>query len=361
MVDELKPRSRRSRIGRLALLSLGPLALVLVGAYWYVVSGRYVTTENAYLKSDKIAVTADVTGQVAEVAVAENDIVEIGQLLFRIDEERFRIAVERREAELQTARQEVEALRALHRQKQSEQESAREEIAFYQAEFKRAESLKKQGHVSSSNHEKSRRDLMMARHRVEAIGQDIRGVLARLAGNPEGPVDAHPKVKEALAEWHQARLDLQRARVTASARAVVSNIELQVGEYVEAGDPVFSLVDVERVWIEANLKETELTHVREGQEAWVKVDAYPEHDWQARVASIAPATGAEFSLLPPQNASGNWVKVVQRVPVRLEIVRGPGDPPLRAGMSVEVEIDTKVERALPAPIGSALAWIRGGR
>ncbi|MCG8596531.1 MAG: HlyD family secretion protein [Kiloniellales bacterium] len=362
MADEAEiRRGLGARLGRLTLLSVGPLLLIAGGVYYFAVSGRYVSTENAYLKSDKIAISTDVSGLVAQVAVIENDVVAPGQLLFRIDEERFQIALDRREAELQAARQEVESLRALHRQKLAELESAQEEIAYFESEFERAESLKKQGHVSSANHDKSRRDLMMARHQVEAIRQEIYGVLASLGGESDGPIEDHPMVMEALTEWDRAQLDLLRTRVIAPTESIVSNIDLQKGEYVEAGTPVFSLVDVARVWVEANLKETDLTHVRVGQQAKVTVDAYPDHSWQAQVTGIAPATGAEFALLPPQNASGNWVKVVQRVPVRLELERRPGDPPLRAGMSVEVEIDTKVERSLPGPFGTALAWIRGER
>ena len=172
------------------------------------------------------------------------------------------------------------------------------------------------------------------------------------------PIDMHPDVMAAITELEEARLDFNRTAVFAPTKAIVSNIDLQVGEYVELGEPVFSLVDVEHFWIEANLKETDLTHLREGQVAEVKVDAYPDHTWQARVSGIAPATGAEFALLPPQNASGNWVKVVQRVPVRLSIERTPDEPPLRAGMSVKVSIDTGVEMEWPGPVRDALAWVR---
>ena len=358
---EAPTRSFGARLRRFLLLGFGPLALLVAGGTYYVVSGRYVTTENAYLKSDKIAISTEISGHVSLVAVAEGEIVERGQTLFLIDEERYRIALDQKEAELQAARQEVEALRALHRQKRAELKAAQEEIAYYDSEFQRAESLKKDGHVSSANHDRSRRDLMMARHRVEAIRQDIAGVLAQLGGDPETRTDDNPEVMEALTEWERAQLDLFRTRIIAPTRGVVSNIELQRGEYVTTGTPVFSVIALDRVWVEANLKETDLTHLREGQRAELVVDAYPDRVWQAEVSVIAPATGAEFALLPPQNASGNWVKVVQRVPVRLELVRREGDPPLRAGMSVAVEIDTEVERDLPPFVDSALAWVRGER
>jgi membrane fusion protein (multidrug efflux system) len=362
MSDEpVQRRGLGARLGRLVLLGLGPLVLLVGGTYYYVISGRYVTTENAYLKADKIAVSTDVSGPVAMVAVGENDQVVQGQTLFRIDERRYRIVLARKEAELRTARQNVEVLRALHRQKVAELEATRQEVRFHESEFKRSEGLKKGGHVSQANYDKTRRDLLMARHRVEAVRQDIAGVLASLGGDPEAPNDRHPKVLEALTERERAQLDVLRTTVVAPLGAIVSNIDLQIGEYVTAGTPVFSLVAAERVWVQANLKETDLTHVRVGQQARVMVDAYPDHSWPARVASISPATGAEFALLPPQNASGNWVKVVQRVPLRLELERRPSDPPLRAGMSVEVEIDTQVARSLPGLIDSALAWVTGAR
>ena len=142
---------------------------------------------------------------------------------------------------------------------------------------------------------------------------------------------------------------------------MVTNLHLQAGEYIEDGDPVFSIVRTRPVWVEANLKETALTHVRVGQSATITIDAYPSRVWPARVEGISAATGAEFSLLPPQNASGNWVKVVQRLPVRLSLETSPGDPPLRTGMSVGVEIDTGHERELPGIVASALAWFTGER
>lgn len=354
-----KKRPLGARLVRPVLLVLGPLLALVLGLQYYIAAGRYVSTENAFLKSDKIAISPEVSGHVAAVQVNENDLVPAGRPLFRIDEQRFLIVLNRKQAELEQARRRVEALRALYRQKGAEIKVAGQEVAFYRNEFKRAERLKDGGHVSGANFDKAERDLLMAGHRVEALEQDLSGVLASLGGDPSVPIDRHPDVQEALAEVERAQLDLTRTSVVAPADGIASNLELQIGEYVEAGTPVFSLVTTERIWVEANLKETDLTHVRPGQTATVVADAYPDHAWRARIASIAPATGAEFSLLPPQNASGNWVKVVQRVPVRLEIERRETDPPLRAGMSVKVEIDTEVERSLPLLIDQALAWVTG--
>lgn len=356
-----RPVRRRlgRRLGRLVLLALGPIALLVAGGTYYLASGRYVTTENAYVKMDKIAISADVSGPVRYVRARENQVVEPGAILFQLDPARYRIALAQKEAEIQTARSVVEALRAVYRQKGAELEVARHDVAYFEAQFKRTDGLKKRGHATQAEFDKALRDHRVALQKAEVIKQDIAGVKASLGGDAEIPTERHPKVLEALAERDRAALDLARTTVVAPQAGVVSNISLQAGEHVEAGAPVFSIVVSDPLWIEANLKETKLTHVRENQEAKVEVDAYPNHVWRARVVGIAPATGAEFALLPPQNASGNWVKVVQRIPIRLEILRRPEDPPLRAGMSVRVEIDTRRERELPPLVRAALAWATG--
>ncbi len=347
------------RLARLMLLALGPIVLLAAGGYYYVTSGRFVATENAYIKMEKIAISADVSGPVRYVGVRENQIVEPGAVLFQLDPERYRIALARKEAEIESARSQVEALRAVYRQKIAELGVARHNVTFYQAQFERTDGLKRRRHATQAEFDEAQRDRRVAQQRFEAIKQDIARVKASLGGDAEIPADRHPKVLEALADRDRAALDLDRTKVLAPQAGIVSNIALQAGEHVEAGEPVFSIVISDPLWIQANLKETDLTHVRENQEAKVEVDAYPNHVWRARVVGISPATGAEFALLPPQNASGNWVKVVQRVPVRLEILRRPDDPPLRAGMSVRVEIDTRRKRDLPPLVRSALAWATG--
>ena len=183
--------------------------------------------------------------------------------------------------------------------------------------------------------------------------------MTRLGGAPEVETDRNPEVLAAMSRLQDARLNLSHTIIRAPASGIVTKNDLQVGEYVTTGRPIFSIVAWKGVWIEANLKETELTYVREGQTATITVDTYPNAQWKARVASIAPATGAEFSILPPQNATGNWVKVVQRIPVRLDVLESDSGPPLRAGMSVIVTIDTLHERDLPPIVKHAVAFIKG--
>ncbi len=351
-------RLMRSALRILVMLAV-PAALAAAGAYYYVTGGRYVSTENAYVKSDKIVISSDVSERVVEVEVDENAEVEAGQLLFRLDEEPFRIALARARSHLDTTRQEIEARRAEYRQKLAERTIAVTDVEYYGREFERQKKLNAKGFASQSKFDAARRDLLTARQRIAAIHQEIARVRADLGGDPDAPIDRHPKVREAMAVRDRAALDLRRTVVRAPASGIVTNFDLQPGEFVAAATPVFSLVGTETLWIRANIRETNLTHVRVGQEATVRVDAYPGRVWRAAVASISPATGAEFAILPPQNATGNWVKVIQRVPVRLELLTIPEDPPLRTGMSVVVEIDTGFERVLPGLVTKALAWVKG--
>ena len=352
------PRSLRRVLGIALLSVIGPLAATFVGLYIYSVGGRFISTDNAYIKSEKIAVSADISGRVVEVAIRENQRIEKNALLFRIDPEPFRIALQKADAQLMSAVHDIAALRAEYKQRLAELTLAEGDVHFYQRLHERQQKLNTRGFASTTNLDTASRNLRNARDKLGTIRQDIAQARAKLSGDPDIPAASHPAVREAQAARDQAALDLRRTKVRAATSGIVTNFELQPGEYIHAGNVVFSVVGDAEVWIQANYKETDLTHVRAGQPASVRVDTYPDVVFEAVVTSISPATGAEFALLPPQNATGNWVKVVQRLPVRLQI-RNPGKgQPLRAGMSVIVDIDTGFQRELPGLARSALTWAR---
>lgn len=352
-------RRRPLRIAGLILLSLlGPLLAITAGLYIYLVGGRYVSTDNAYLKADKIAVSADVSGRVETVYVRADDHVKPGTLLFRLDQAPFRIALDRAEARLVSARQEIEALRHLYQQKLANLRSAQSDISFYEQQFGRQKALSQKRVASQVNFDTAERNLRNARDQVAMLSQDLAQALAKLGGSLDIAADDHPSVKEARAAVNQARLDLSHTEVHASVAGIVTNFDLQRGEYVKAGDVTFSIVGTDDVWVQANYRETDLANVHPGQSATVRVDAYPGEVFEAYVDSISPATGAEFALLPPQNATGNWVKVVQRLPVRLKLKASPSKRVLRAGMSTVVEIDTDHRRKLGGFANAVMEWAR---
>ena len=326
--------------------ALGPLAAIAVGLTLYLAGGRYVSTDNAYVKSDKIAVSADVSGRTSAVFVAANQTVAPGSLLFKIDPEPFEIARQRAAAQLLAARQDAVALKSLYRQKLASLNQAKADLSFYQRRFNRQNKLKRKAIASQSTLDTAAQNLQNARAQIAVLEHDTAQALARLGGDPEQSVEELPAVLTAVAQLSAAELDLRRTDVRAPVAGIVTNFDLQPGEYIEEGKVVFSIVGTDTVWVEANFRETDMTHMNVGQVATIRVDAYPGDARDAIVASINPSTGAEFALLPPQNATGNWVKVVQRLPVRLQIQSNGSGKPLRAGMSVIVEVDTKNERKL---------------
>lgn len=352
-------RSRRAVV-RFLLLVVVPVAAVVVGGHYWVKSTRYITTENAYLKANHIAVSADIDGRTVRVLVRENDQVRIGDALFDLDPEQHRIDLAKAEAELAGIRNTLDALRAEYRTAQAELADTEQETVYFQRVFARQKALSQRGVASRARFDEAERNLTRARQASRTVRQKILQVRARLGGDVDMPAEQHPLYLETRARRDQAALNLRRTSVAAPADGVVGKLSLQPGEYVEEGVAVIPIIQSADIWIEANLKETQLTHIAPGQTASVVIDAYPDHEWAARVVSISPSTGAELSVLPPQNASGNWVKVVQRVPVRLALDRVHEGLPLRTGMTVSISIDTGRDRSLFRMVGSAVARMTGG-
>ncbi|MFO1319109.1 MAG: HlyD family secretion protein [Burkholderiales bacterium] len=335
---------------RVLLLVVIPLVGVAVGIRTYALSGRFVETENAYVKADMVAVSSEVPGPVAEVLVKDHEHVAAGALLFRLTPAPYEVAVSKARAQMEVVRTDVQSLRAEYRAALREAEETEEQIAFLTRQFERQEKLRESGMSRADQYDEARHNLELARRRLVSVKERTNRVIASLAGDPDLPVERFPRYLEAKAALDAATIELGRTTVRAPAAGTVSNMRLQVGEHIDKGVAVFSIISSQPAWIEANYKETQLTYMRVGQRARVTVDAYPELEWPAVVSSISPATGAEFAVLPPQNASGNWVKVVQRVPVRIDVEQPPGQPPLRAGMTVTVTVDTGHSNGLPRSV-----------
>jgi len=331
---------------RTVFLIVIPLLAICVGLYLYAAGGRYVSTDNAYVKANVIIISPEVSGRVTSVLVVDNQAVEANDILLQLDSSPLEITLNRARAQMAVIRTELESLRADYGETVVQAQLAEDKVRYLNRRYKRQQKLLKQGLSSEEKHDEAKHDLQVARREVQIIEQRVQQVLAQLAGNERLPVDQHPRYLTAQTTYDQVAVDLKATTIRAPASGIVSNMKLQVGEYALAGKPIFSLIENQPIWIEANLKETQLTHILPGQQATIVADAYPDKIWESVVSSIAPATGAEFSILPPQNASGNWVKVVQRIPINLVITDQAGGPQLRAGMTVSVRIDTRRKREL---------------
>jgi membrane fusion protein, multidrug efflux system len=343
-----KPRRFGRTALRILLLVVVPAIGIAAAAYLYLAGGRFAETEDAYTKADTVQISADVSARVVAIEVRDNQPVKAGQVLFRLDDETFRIALAKAEAKLSKTRNDLTALSANYHQKENDLKSAQADLSFWNGELARQQKLDTQGFTPKSTVDQTRRAFDMARAQVAGDQRAIEAIGAQLDGNPDLPVEQHAAYKEALAERDQAALDLRHTVVSAPADGIVGQVpNLQIGSYLAAGTPAFTLVRTDHIWVEANMKETDLTYVRAGQPVTVTIDTYPGREWKGTVASLSPASGNELSVLPAQNSSGNWVKIVQRIPVRIELQLGPKTPPLSTGMSAVVEIDTGHRRNLP--------------
>jgi len=348
---EAAPPAKKKRSGRrLAIMLAVPVVLAAGGGYFWLTGGRYVETDNAYVHQAKVSISSDVAGRIVAVDVQENEVVTAGQTLFAIDPEPYRIALQQAEAALASARVNVDQLRVAYSTAQAKLDAANATLEIRQREWERTSNLNQQGVTAQSSLDDSRLALQQAESNVALEKQDVAGAIAALAGNPEVETDQHPAVLAALAARNSAQRNLDKTVVVAPADGIVAQLaSLNVGQFVNTGTSIATLVETHDLWVEANFKETQLTTLAAGMPAEVTIDAYPGRKLEGHIASIGAATGAEFALIPAQNATGNWVKVTQRIPVRISIEGNDADV-LRAGMSATVNIDTKPEGAVAAEV-----------
>ncbi len=343
--------SKRS-LRRPLMFALLPAALV-VGGYFYVTGGAVMSTDNAYVQADMVGLSTDVSGIVREVSVHDNQKVAKGDVLFKLDDLQFRLAQDRAEAQIGNTRNDLVALQASYRNLQAQVEQAQKDVDFNMVNFQRQEQLIANNFTPRATFDVARNTLQGSQQKLASLNAQLAGIAANLNGNPDAPIEDHPRYKDALAARDEAARRLAHTIVRAPFAGIVTNVpSLQPGQYLAAAAVAFNIVSTDHVWVQASPKETELTYVKPEQKVTVDVDTYPGERWAGTVDSISPASASSFSLLPAENTSGNWVKVVQRIPMRVLVKNAPGKPPLRVGMSVEVNVDTGHARGFPSFVTS---------
>lgn len=329
---------------KLFILFIVPLILIGTGGWYYFTGGQYISTENAYIKSEATTISAEVSGRVVNVSVKDNELVHKGQELFSIDPEPYEIAVKSAKANLESVRVDIKSIRSNYERSLTKVLIEEENVRHFKDEYDRYQSLIGKSVISQEKLNKIHYDFNVSEKELDAAKSEVEVLRTELGGNIDMPIEMHPKYQMAQAALAQKELDLSRVKVFSSQEGIAANVTLNQSEYVVAGLPVFTLIDKNNVWIEANFKETDLTYMKLGQLADIVVDAYPDEEWKAKILSITPGTGAEFSILPAQNSSGNWVKVVQRVMVKFEFVGGDHKEKLLSGMSTHISVDTGANR-----------------
>jgi membrane fusion protein, multidrug efflux system len=336
-------RGWRERL-RLPLMIGVPVIAGGVALYFYLASVGYESTDDAYLRAAQVSISPNVSGRVIEVDVHDNQPVRRGDTLIRLDERPFRIAVENARARVANSRLQIESLKATYWQHMADLRSAQSALEYQRGEYERQTRLLASGISPQSLVERTLNARNQAQQNVFSDQQQINATRASLGGDPNTPADQHPTVQEAQAEFNRAVLNLSYTTIVAPIDGIVTRVEeLQPGDYINAATSAFVLVSIRDVWVEANFKEVQLTHMLPGQSASVRIDAYPGRVIRAKVVSISPGTGSQFSLLPPENATGNWVKVVQRLPVRLQL---EDSVPVQSGLSALVTVDTNYRHGL---------------
>ena len=394
---------KKKNFNRFILLILIPLMTIMFTLGFFYSLGRYITTENAYIKAPIISIQSQIPGRVKTVFVKDNQQVKKGQKLFKIDTAKLKLDLSEQKQNLLTIKKEIDNRKSKYNEVTEEIKLAEEEIKYYLLEMRRAKSLinveiklaeekvkyhqlefnriknlvnKGVGLKSkldeeqylyqsainnlkavklNSNFEEIKHSYTSSKQKLKIINDKAKTILTTLNGDAELKFDEHPLYLKHLTKLEQISFDIEQSTIFAEQDGIIAQMNLEEGEYIDIGKVLFAIVDEKNAWLEANLKETELTNIKVNQSAVFTPDAYPNNSWNAKIESISPATGSEFSILPPQNSSGNWVKVVQRVPVKIAIgsainnenIQNNSKKDLRVGMSVSVTIDTKYKRDVP--------------
>jgi membrane fusion protein (multidrug efflux system) len=346
-----KKKSARKRL-RMILLVAIPLVVAAAGTALYLSSGRYISTDNAYVGAQKVLITPDISGKVSRVVVHEGQHVKAGDELFEIDAQPFQIALEQAKAKLASTKADYTNMTANIKTLDKLVQLAKEVIDLKQRDVDRKAQLAKTNAGSQADLDTAMSALITAQLQTQLAVQQRDSTLNKLLGDPNLPLEKFPAYRQAEAAFEQAQRDLDHTVLRAPIDGTATQVDnIQLGRFVTAGTPVFSVIDDTAPWVDANPKETDITNLKVGQRVNVWVDTFPDRMFSGTVESVSPGTGAQFAILPPQNASGNWVKVVQRVPVRIQLARDPAVRGLRAGMSATVDIDTKPQAAPRAASG----------
>ncbi|MGB3865514.1 MAG: HlyD family secretion protein [Xanthobacteraceae bacterium] len=345
------------RYRRPLLLIVLPLVAAIAGLVFYLAGGRYVTTDDAYVGAQKVLVTPDISGKIDNVTVREGQQVHKGDLLFEIDPTPFRLAVQQAKAKLNEATVTYNDLRTNLALYARSSELSAQSIDLNQRDVERKTALVKNNSGSQLDLEKSIAGLVQAQSLNQLLQQRIAGAKNQLLGNPDLPLEQFPAYMQAKAALDDAQRNLDHTELRAPIDGIATQVDnIQLGRFVAAGTPVFSIIDTSAPWVDANPKESDFTYVAVGQPVTIDVDAFPDHRFNGTVGSLSPGTGAVFAILPPQNATGNFVKIVQRVPVRIYFDKNDADVRrLKAGMSAYVSIDTGHKRTLAGLFGLGAA------
>jgi membrane fusion protein, multidrug efflux system len=341
---------------RMILLIVVPAIAALAGLGFYLSGGRYISTDNAYVGAQKVLITPDISGKIATVTVTEGRHVTAGDELFIIDPVPFRLAVTQAESKLATVRSDFATLKTNLDSYGQLVALAENAVELKQRDVDRKTALVATHAGSQLDVDNSKTALVAAQNQLAQLKQQLANTRNQLLGDANLPIEQYPPYMQAQAALEQAERDLAHTTLRAPISGTATQVDnIQLGRYVTAGTPVFSIIDDAAPWVDANPKETDITYLRPGQTVTLDVDAFPGQTLHGTVAAVSPGTGAQFAILPPQNASGNWVKVVQRVPVRIAFDPDQDTKNLRSGMSVRVEIDTGRSRSLGKLIGSLFA------